>query len=502
VNLNLQKNLKIVRETLEASERYSHACRVLGFDQQTICPSEAALEEGETIAFLSNRAFRLLKSKRFLSAAESLYANRKSLAPLDKVLSEGLHWDYMRTKNVSPAKDKKFSLVFNEAFVHWLDAKAKAKFSLFEADLEKVRRVNLEQIALMENAKPVPYDNLLDQYERGITTKDLDRCFAACKERLVPMLKKIQKSKKKIRTDFLSRPVSDESQRKMAKYLLEVIGFDFSRGAFSTSEHPFTDGLAKDDARVTTHFYPNVFYSNMFSIIHEGGHALFEQNQPAEDFEAHITNFKTLGQHESVSRFYENRIGRSRAFIHLIFKKSKELFPAVFEGVSEREFYEAMNVVAPSLIRTEADEYTYTFHVIIRYEIEKMLVNEKIALHDLPKIWGDKYEEYLGIRPSNDAEGVLQDVHWASGFGYFPTYALGNMYGAMYYNRMQSELDVESAVLHGDFAQINDWMKRNVWKDANRLDAKSWIRKITGRNFTESDFLDYLEKKYGAIYGV
>lgn len=222
--------------------------------------------------------------------------------------------------------DRKFALVFNKAFVDWLEAKKKADFSLFAESLEKVRRVNLKQVALSENAKPVLYDNLLGLYERGMTSRDLDSCFDACKECLIPLLRKIRKSKKKIRTDFLSRPVSDESQRKMAKYLLDVIGFDFSRGAFTTSEHPFTDGLARDDARVTTHYYADMFSSNMFSIIHEGGHALFEQNQPAEDFAFHITGYKTLGQHESVSRFYENRIGRSQAFIRLIFKRRKNFF--------------------------------------------------------------------------------------------------------------------------------------------------------------------------------
>lgn len=502
MNTDIEKKLEIVHSILEEAERYEHACRIIGYDQQTICPSEALEAQGETAAFLSNRAFLLTKSKKFIDAAESLYENRGSLGKRERVLVEGLHRDYLRKKNVSAALDREFSRTFNKAFVDWLEAKGKSDFSLFAGSLEKVRQVNLKQIALMENAKTDPYDNLLELYERGMTSKDLDKCFDACKERLVPMLRKIRQSKKKIRSDFLSRPVPESAERKMAEYLLKTIGFDFSRGAFTVSEHPFTDCLAKDDVRVTTHYYGNMFYSNMFSIIHEGGHALFEQNQPKEDFLAHIAGCKTLGQHESVSRFYENRIGRSKAFIHLIFKKSREIFPTVFDGVTEKQFYEAMNMVTPSLVRTEADEFTYTFHIIIRYEIERMLVNEKIDVRDLPKIWNDKYEEYLGVRPSNDREGVLQDVHWTSGFGYFPTYALGNMYNAMYYNRMCGELDVEALILSGDFAQINNWMKENVWKEANLLDAKSWIRKITGRNFTADDFLDYIEKKYGELYGV
>src|SRR5574344_1702939 len=436
----LLKNLDIVNATLSEAEIYEHACHVLNFDQETICPVKAMEEQGEVNAFLSNKAFALKKSPAFIAAAEFIYTHRDGLGEFDRTLAEALHREHQKTKNITPEMDHGFSLVFNRAFVNWLAAKKSADFSKFAPSLKEVRDVNLRQIALREGARPVPYDNLLDVYERGITSADLDKCFAECKERLVPLLKKITASKKKIRTDFLSRTVTDEAQRKMAEYLLKTIGFDFTRGAFTTTEHPFTDGLARNDARVTTHYYPKMFYSSMFSIIHEGGHALFEQNQPQEDYNYYINSLKTMGQHESVSRFYENRIGRSKAFIHLIYPKAKELFPQVFHDVSEQELYEAVNTVQPTLIRTEADEFTYTFHIISRYEMEKQIVNSSIDIAKLPQLWNDTYQNYLGIRPSNDREGVLQDVHWASGFGYFPAYALGNIYNAMYYNRMMQDI--------------------------------------------------------------
>ena len=328
----------------------------------------------------------------------------------------------------------------------------------------------------------------------------LDRTFARCRDRLVPLLKRIEKSPKKIRTDFLSRPVTDEQQRRMTEYLLDVIGFDKTRGSWTLTEHPFTDGLWVDDNRITTHFDPNAFASSMFSVIHEGGHALFEMMQPRENYAHHIFMNKTMGMHESVSRFYENRLGRSRAFVHLIYPKTREIFPQVMEDVSEEELYEALNVVQPSLIRTEADEFTYTFHIMIRYELEKQIVNGGVEIADLPALWNRKYEEYLGIRPQNDRDGVLQDMHWASGFGYFPAYALGNMYNAMYYNRMQQDFDIEEAIAGGRLDRINDWMKEHVWKKADRQDPRPWIKEITGRDFTPDDFLDYLEKKYTEIY--
>jgi len=501
MNTQLKVELEIVKAVLAESEKYEHACHVLEFDKETICPPKAMEEQGEVSAFLSNKAFTLLKQQHFIDAAEYLYAHKEELEEFDRTLAESLHRNYLRIKNITPQMDHEFSLVFNRAFVNWLNAKKTATFSAFAPSLSEVRSVNLKQISLIEGAKEIAYDNLLDTYERGMTCKDLDDCFGKCKERLVPLLKRITSSKKKIRTDFLSRTVTDEQQKEMADYLLHTICFDFTRGSFTTTEHPFTDGLARNDIRVTTHYSPTQFASSMFSIIHEGGHALFEQNQPQQNYDYFINNEKTMGQHESVSRFYENRIGRSKAFIHLIYPEAKRIFPQVFCDVSENEFYEAVNIVQPSLIRTEADEFTYTFHIIIRYEIEKELINgSAIDINSLPKIWNDKYKQYLGICPANDKEGILQDVHWASGFGYFSAYALGNMYNAMYYNRMKQDIDIDASIRDGNLAVINSWMKEHVWQKADREDARTWIQEITGRSFTADDFLDYLEEKYTALY--
>lgn len=498
----LQEKLSTVTSVLKEIELYSNACHVMNFDMETICPPKAMEKQGETTAFLQNQAFILSKKPEFIEDFEYLYEHKEQLNEFDAVLAESLHRDYMKTKNVTPEMNHEFSLTYNKATISWLEAKQKSDFSIFAPSLKEVYNTQMKQISLRENMKPVAYDNLLDDYEKGITTADLDVAFNECKERLVPLLKKIMASKKIIRRDFLSREVTDEQQKKMTRYLLETMGFDFERGNFALSEHPFTDGLAVDDTRITTHYYPNMFYSSMYSVIHEGGHALFEQNQPAENYEHFIQNEKTMGQHESTSRFYENRIGRSKEFIHLIYPKAKEIFPQVLNDVSEQELYEAMNIVEPSLIRTEADEFTYTFHIIIRYEIEKMIMEQKVKVEDLKNIWNTKYREYLGIEPSEDREGILQDIHWTSGFGYFPAYALGNMYNSMYYNKMNEELDIAHAVSVGDFSVINNWMKERVWKKADRQDAKTWIKEITGRDFTTKDFLDYLETKYSEIYGL
>lgn len=497
-----KEKLEYVLSVLKIQQIYFNACAVLSFDLETVCPPKGMNNQGETSAYLSNESFKLSKEPKFIESYEYLYQHIDELDEFDSVLIKGLHKSFVQEKNITPEMNLEWSKAFNNSWVNWLNAKEKDDYSVFAPSLKEVRDINLKMIELNEERKPVAYDNLLDTYETGMTGVDLDKYFGECKERLIPLLKKIQASPKKIRTDFLSRPVTDEQQKAMAEYLLNVIGFDFTRGALSTTEHPFTNGLAKDDIRVTTHYYPNAFISSMYSVIHEGGHALFEMFQPSENYDHYISGKKTMGMHESTSRFYENRIGRSREFVHLIFPKCKEIFSNVFYDVTEEEFYEAINCVEPSFIRTEADEFTYTFHIIIRYELEKEIVNNGAKIEDLPKMWNDKYEEYLGIRPSTYKEGILQDVHWSSGFGYFPTYALGNMYNAMYYNAMMKDFNVGEAIKDGNIQKINDWMTERVWKKADRLEPKEWIKEITGREFTAKDFLDYLEEKYSELYSL
>lgn len=497
-----KEKLAVVTSALDEADKYYHAANVLSFDLETICPSGAMERQGECAAFLSTEGYKKVKTDEFIAAAEYIYEHRGDAEdPLDAALAEALHRDYLKTKNITPEMSHEFALVFNKSYLDWLAAKEKSDYSLFEPSLGKVRDTVLKDVSLRDGALPDPYDEMLSDYERGMTSADLDEAFGLCKERLLPLLERIKASGKTIRRDFMSRHVTDEAQGKFAKSLLDTIGYDFARGAFTTTEHPFTSDLARDDVRVTTHYYPDAFASSMYSIVHEGGHALFGQLQPAAHHDHHVSNRMTMGMHESVSRFYENRIGRSREFVSLIYPEAKRTL-GVLDDVTPEELYEAVNVVEPSLIRTEADEFTYTFHVIIRYEIEKMIVSGEAALSELPRIWREKYEKYLGVRPASDREGVLQDVHWSGGFGYFPTYALGNMYNSMYFNRMKNEFDVSAAVSSGDFAKINGWMAENVFKKANLLPAKEWIKDITGRDFTPVDFLDYLEEKYGELYAL
>ena len=491
--------LKELYKKLELIRIYGHAMGVVGFDFETSVPKKAMENESETMAFLSNEAFKISKSKAFEKLVIELYQEVDSLDYLDQVLVKDLYESYLKNKNITPKMDLKFSKVYNQAYIDWLTAKKENNYKKYVPSLKKVIEVSKKKIELRDNHFDDIYDEMLNDNEKGLLQEDLDKFFDELKEGLITLLNKIKNSKKKIRTDFLRRQAPIYKQETFSKYLLELNGFDFERGYLSTTEHPFTLPLAKDDARVTTHYYEDMVMSNIYSIIHEGGHAILMQNEPDEDYAHYINDNVSNGKHESVSRFFENIIGRSKAYVHLIYPKFQEVFDE-FRDVSEQEFYEAINVVEPSLIRTEADEVTYGLHIVIRYEMEKLLTSGKLQVKDANKKWNELYKEYLGIKPKNDSEGILQDVHWTSGFGYFPSYALGNAYNAMYLKEFKKEYDFDEVVSKGDFKTINNWLKEHVFKEANHLDSKEWIKKITNKDLTAKDFIEYLNEKYKDIY--
>lgn len=483
---------------------YRRTASLVQFDLETLCPPAGMEEQGEVNAFLETQAFRLRRQPAFVRAAEQVYEHRDELEEADRVMITALHRTYLEEKNLTPAMKHAFALTESRAYIAWQKARNAADFSLFRDSLEEVLKMEQRRIALREadenSAKASPYDQMLGRYERGMDCGQLDACFRTCRERMIPLLWRIQESRKTIRTDFLYRPVSADLQNRVTEELLKFLNLDRSRLVVSQTEHPFTTDMGPDNVRITSHIYENAFTSNLYSILHEGGHALFALLDERRHYDHFITGERTYGMDESVSRFYENRIGRSRAFIRFIYPVLREILGKVLEDVTEEELYEAVNEVRPSLIRTEADEFTYTFHIMIRYELEKELVAGTLSVRDVPARWAELYREYLGIVPENDREGCLQDVHWTSGFGYFPTYALGNMYNAMYARRMASEMDVDAQIESGNLSAVNDWMQKHVFARADLTNPQEWIAEICGRPFTPDDFLDYLEEKYSALY--
>lgn len=494
-----QKTLKELHLQLEKISRYRHCYSLMSYDQETVCPPKAQKNESETLRFLAAQIFAVTKSKPYVEALKYLSDHLCELDLTDRKLVTDLYKNYSDEIKVTPELDAERNRIFTDAYVDWVKAKNADDFSLFASNLSDVIRISKKLVALRPQKLPVIYDNFIGDYEREMTTERLDRFFDRLKERIIPLLKKITAAEKKPRTDFLTRRVAVDKQARFSEYLLRLIGFDFEGGILGTTEHPFTSEIGVNDIRVTTHYYETAFFSNVYSVIHEGGHAIFGQSEPPEYHEHHVANSMTMAMHESVSRFYENRIGRSREFIDLIYPEFRRQFEE-FSDVSAKELYHGVNAVSPSLIRTEADELTYSLHIIIRYEMEKAFLNGEIAVEELPERWNNLYEEYLGIRPTSDKNGILQDVHWSGGFGYFPTYALGNAYNAMYFERMSEDFDVLKAIQHGHIDDVNTWMKAHVFKKASLLNPDDWIRELTGRTLDPEPYLNYLETKYSEIY--
>ena len=502
----MDERLLFIKESLKKKEYYENAALSISFDQATVSPEKAMDEKNGIIAFLEQQAFDVMQDEKIAEYITGLYRDIADFDEWDATLIRQLYRQYLIEKNLTSDEAYDIALSEKQAFTDWSVAKEKSDYELFRPSLSKViagcrKKADVRELMPEEEGSIAStYDRLIDLYERGMTTEKIDPVFEEVKERLLKLIRRIENSKKVIRTNFLSREVSIEEQRRVTEYLMKLMGFDFTRGMFATSEHAYTERLSANDIRITTHFYTDNFISNIYTVLHENGHALFDQRQPEENNEYFIYGGKTLGMHESVSRFYENIIGRSRDFIELIYPALKELMPKALYDVSADELYEAVNLVKPSLIRTEADEVTYGLHVIIRYELERMIFEGELDTEDIPSAWNKKYLEYLGIEPKCDREGVLQDVHWASDFGYFPTYLLGNLYNAMYYNRMCKELDIPAIIRAGEMEKINGWMTENVFRKADRLSPAEWIYDITGRQLCADDFLSYLEAKYEKLY--
>jgi carboxypeptidase Taq len=348
-----------------------------------------------------------------------------------------------------------------------------------------------------------PYNLYIGDFEDGMTVDQLDVFFAELKARIVPLLSKIAAKNKQIETSFLFEHYPVNLQDELSRDVLKMIGFDLERGQLKESVHPFTMGVDIDDVRLTTHYYENDFSSAFFSTAHEGGHAIYEQNIDKKLQGTPLATGTSNGIHESQSRIYENNFCRSESFLEFLFPILKEKFEIQLEGVSSQMFYEAINRVEPSLIRVEADELTYSLHIMLRYEIELALISRQISVDELPDVWNEKVKAYLGIVPPDDARGVLQDVHWSEGlFGYFPTYALGSAYAAQLAHYMGREIDIEACLADGDFKPLTKWLNEKVHQYGSLKKPNELIEMITGERLNSKYYCDYLELKYSKLYGL
>ena len=393
-----------------------------------------------------------------------------------------------------------YSELTNRASDVWHKAKEENDFASFCPILQELVEYN-RKFAGYYDAEKAPYDALLNEYERGMDTQQLDVFFDTLRKGLVPLIRAIGE-KPQIDDSFLHLEYPVEQQKAFADYLMEVMGLDRGHCGLGETEHPFTLEFNNKDVRITTNYDLHNVASSMYSVLHEGGHALYELGIRDDLQYTCLTGGVSMGVHESQSRFYENLIGRSRAFIGAIYPKVQEFFPAQLGNVTAEQFYRAVNKVEPSLIRTESDELTYCLHVMVRYEIEKQLIAGTLTAKEVPAVWAELYKEYLGVEVPNDREGCLQDSHWSGGsFGYFPSYALGNAYGAQMLHNMEQEFDVYGGVAHGDLSAVTGWLREKVHQYGHLLEPAEVVRNACG-TFDAHYYLDYLTKKYTELYNL
>ena len=389
----------------------------------------------------------------------------------------------------------------------WKKAKASKDYAAFRPDLEKLFELRKRAAELLMEVKETrtPYDALVDIFEPKMTTEMISGVFGKLRPRLMEVVEKCASSPKPD-VSFISRRVPTEVQRKISESLAGFMGYDVSSseagGRIDETEHPFTSGYF-DDVRITTHYHEDNFASNIFSVLHEGGHALYEQNLPREWMFQPVGSGCSSGIHESQSRFVENIVGRSHEFWRFFLPKLKGMTGEAISDVGLDNFVRAVNKVEPSKIRIESDEVTYSLHIIIRFEIERDLFAGKVTIPELPRVWNEKYEDYLGIRVQNDSEGVMQDTHWASGlFGYFPSYALGNIYDGMILEAMERDLpDWRGGITTGGFGDIKGWLEEHIHKHGNLYDPADLIKMVSGRSMTIEPFIRYLDDKMSTLYG-
>ena len=499
--MKTENALKRLRSVQEKRYALLHAIELINYDAVTGAPSGTTENRQRTLEVLSEELYKLGTCKRTVELLEFLDGNKEELSEKDRREVFLLLKDIRDMQKIPMNEYLEYQALLVEAVDVWHVAKEKSDYAMFEPCLEKIFETNIRFAGYLDPEQD-PYDYWLNEFEEGLSKEICDKFFNKVRKRLVPLIEKT-KSCPPVDMSVLKGDFPVEKQKELSSYLMKLMGLDLTHVGLSETEHPFTTSLGSHlDERITTHYHTDDFSSSMFSVIHEGGHALYDTGSLKEYAFSELDGGVSMGIHESQSRFYENILGRSLEFARYIYPKLTELFPSVAKYTPE-DLYRAFNRVEPSLIRTEADEVTYCLHVMVRYEIEKAVMSGKLKVHDIPATWNRLYKEYLGIDVPDDRRGALQDSHWSGGaVGYFPSYALGSAYGAQFLSKMSEEIDVRACLEAGDFTKINEWNRKNIWQYGCLYTPGELLKKVLKGKFDPDFYLDYLEKKVRDVYGV
>ena len=479
---------------------YNHATAVLYFDGATTAPKGTGPNRAQTLAVLSGEIYRLSTGEETVQLLEYLEAESAQLSEKENRMVSLMLKGIRQMQKIPFDRYVEHQKLISEADDVWHRAKDENDFEMFRPYLEKIFAFQKEIAAYCAPEKD-PYDYWLGEFEEGLSKAKCDEFFSTLRSRIVPLIARI-KEKQQVSDKCVNGYFSEEQQAQFSQYLMDVMGLDKNHCGIATTEHPFTTTLGThSDVRITTKYHTDNLSRSMYSVIHEGGHALYEMGVADEFAFTVLDGGVSMGIHESQSRFYENYIGRSRSFVEYIFPQMQKIFPQLAEYTAE-DVYRAVNMSETGLIRIFADELSYPLHIMVRYELEKRVMAGELEVKDLPAEWNKMYREYLGVEVPNDKDGVLQDSHWSGGsIGYFPSYALGTAYGAQFLKKMKETVDVDKCIREGNLAPINDWNREHIWQYGQLYTPQQILEKTVG-SFDPNVFCDYLEEKFGEIYNL
>jgi carboxypeptidase Taq len=502
----LADNIERLKELDSEIQRLSHIAALLSWDQETYMPEGAIEERAEQKALLEGMIHERVTSPEMAEIFSNPdFSDSKTALPgltgTDQAFLREAYRRYRLQSKLSTVLVRRIAKETSLALAKWAEAREKADFTIFSGNLETILMLVREKADALGYEEHI-YDPLLDEFEPWMKTKELRELFQNMQKGLTALLSRITASGTKVESGFLKREYPVDKQRQLSLSVLKSMGYDFKYGRLDLSAHPFTITLGSTDVRLTTRYDRNFFPKGLFGTIHEGGHGLYELGISPELHGSLLADGTSMGIHESQSRLWENFIGRSRPFWRWFYPQVKELFPAALADIDLDTFYRGINVVEPSFIRVEADEVTYNLHIILRFNLERALVSGDLRVKDLPEAWNQESRELLGITPPDVSLGVLQDIHWSmGGIGYFPTYALGNLYAAQFFKTLKKELPrVAAEVEQGNFIAILTWLREKIHSPGKVYTAGELCTRVTGEALNPDYYLQYLEEKYSAIY--
>jgi len=510
MNDTQRKTYDALCDHLRDTSRLEAVGAIIGWDEQTKMPSAAGPYRAEQMALLAGITHERHVDPKIGEWLDELEAALGADDPDWRTSTDDIpvvvrlaRRDYDRRVKVPGDLVESLTMACVRGQQIWAAAREADDFQAFRPALEEIVKLKREEAEAI-GYDDTPYDALLDEFEPGAKTTEVAALLADLRDRLVPLVAAIADSERRCDQTILTRKIPADRQAAFGEEVSRAMGFDFERGRIDTTTHPFCTTLGPADCRITTRYDESFWAGSLYGTMHESGHGMYEQGLPEAFYGLPLRECASLGVHESQSRLWENMVGRSRAFWEHFLPSAKRHFGSPFDDVTVDSIYFAVNDVRASLIRVEADEATYNLHIMIRFELEKEMLEGTLSPADLPDAWNERYEGYLGVRPPTDREGVLQDIHWSGGLiGYFPTYTLGNLVAAQLFEKAREDLgDIDAQIAAGDLAPLRDWLRANVHRSGSRLPADRLVEHVTGRPLSDDPMLDHLQKKLGPLYGI